>query len=60
MDFTTEQFKAFILEKAKQSGEILEEELDAIAGGANWEVMKPIVIEHVIIQEVTRWISNHT
>ena len=33
MDCTTEQFKAFILEKAKQSREIPEEELDAIAGG---------------------------
>ena len=33
MDCTTEQFKAFILEKAKQSDEIPEEELDAAAGG---------------------------
>ena len=33
VDFTTEQFKAFILEKAKQSGEIPEEEFDAAAGG---------------------------
>ena len=33
MDCTTEQFKAFILEKAKQSGEIPEEEFDAAAGG---------------------------
>ena len=34
VDCTTEQFKALMIEIAKQSGEIPEEELDAVAGGS--------------------------
>ena len=34
VDCTAEQFKALMIEIAKQSGEIPEEELDAVAGGS--------------------------
>ena len=34
VDCTTEQFKALMIEIAKQSGEIPEDELDAVAGGS--------------------------
>ncbi|MGN1421938.1 MAG: hypothetical protein ACI4XA_01040 [Oscillospiraceae bacterium] len=37
VDCTAEQFKEFILEKAKKSGELTDEQLDAVAGGIDWQ-----------------------
>ena len=43
---TKEQFKEFVLEKAKTSGELTDEQLEAVSGGMlieqSWELVKQL------------------
>lgn len=37
VDCTEEQFNEFILAKAKESGELSDEQLEAVSGGIDWQ-----------------------
>ncbi len=41
---TKEEFKEYVVEKAKTSGELTDEQLEAVAGGGVWDVVKSIII----------------
>ena len=40
---TKEEFKEYVVEKAKTSGELTDEQLEAVAGGGVWDVVKSII-----------------
>ncbi|MGN1160964.1 MAG: hypothetical protein ACI4SX_01840 [Candidatus Fimenecus sp.] len=44
VDGTKEEFKEYVVEKAKTSGELTDEQLEAVAGGGVWDVVKSIII----------------
>ena len=46
---TKEEFKEYVVEKAKTSGELTDEQLEAVAGGGVWDVVKSILMLPIII-----------
>ena len=45
---TKEEFKEYVVEKAKTSGELTDEQLEAVAGGGVWDVVKSIIMFPII------------
>ena len=45
---TEEEFKEYVVEKAKTSGELTDEQLEAVAGGGVWDVVKSIIMLPII------------
>ena len=45
---TKEEFKEYVVEKAKTSGELTDEQLEAVAGGGVWDVVKSIIMLPII------------
>ena len=43
-----EEFKEYVVEKAKTSGELTDEQLEAVAGGGVWDVVKSIIMLPII------------
>ena len=44
----TKEFKEYVVEKAKTSGELTDEQLEAVAGGGVWDVVKSILMLPII------------
>ena len=45
---TKEEFMEYVVEKAKTSGELTDEQLEAVAGGGVWDVVKSIIMLPII------------
>ena len=46
---TKEEFMEYVVKKAKTSGELTDEQLEAVAGGGVWDVVKSILMLPIII-----------
>ena len=45
---TKEEFMEYVVEKSKTSGELTDEQLEAVAGGGVWDVVKSILMLPII------------
>ena len=48
VDCTSDDFRKFFTEKIQTSGELTDEQLEAVAGGGVWDVVKSIIMLPII------------